>query len=94
MFQPHNRHMSFSVYTSALAVSDSIVLLTGKSFSAARFLPTAREDSVITGVCHSVHNRPYDYSVTPHPCYSAVSTHSTGMLSCFTCVLLIITSRQ
>ena len=45
-------------------------------------LPTAREGNVFTGVCHSVHNRLHGYSVTAHPCYSAVGTHPTGMLSC------------
>ena len=34
-------------------------------------------------VSHSVHNWPHGYSVTAHPCYSAVGTHPTGMLSCF-----------
>ena len=34
-------------------------------------------------VCHSVHNRLHGYSFTAHPCYGAVGTHSTGMLSCF-----------
>ena len=29
--QPHSRHMSFSLYISALAVSDTMVVLTGKS---------------------------------------------------------------
>ena len=33
-------------------------------------------------VSHSVHNRPHGYSVTGHPCYSAVGMHPTGMLSC------------
>ena len=46
------------------------------------FLPTAREGNVSTGVCHSFHNRPHDYSVTAGPCYSAVGTHPVGMLSC------------
>ena len=31
MIQPHNRHMSFSLYISALAVADTTVLLNGKS---------------------------------------------------------------
>ena len=31
MVQPHNRHMSFSLYISALAESDTIVLLVGKN---------------------------------------------------------------
>ena len=39
-------------------------------------LPTAREGNVFTGVCHSVHNRPYDYLVI------AVGTHPIGMVSC------------
>ena len=29
-----------------------------------------------------VHNQPHGYSVTAHPCYGAVGTHPTGMLSC------------
>ena len=29
MIQPHNRHMSFSLYISALAVTDTIALLKG-----------------------------------------------------------------
>ena len=32
-------------------------------------LPTAREGYVFTGVCHSVHNRPYGHSVTAYPCW-------------------------
>ena len=48
-----------------------------------RFLPTSMEGNVFTGVCHSVHNRPHDYSVTAQPCYSAVGTRPTGMLSCY-----------
>ena len=32
-------------------------------------LPTAREGYVFTGVCHSVHNRPYGHSATAHPCW-------------------------
>ena len=47
-----------------------------------RFLPTAREGNVFIGVCHSVHNRPHGYSVTANPCYNAVGTHPTGMISC------------
>ena len=31
MIQPHNRHMSFSLYISALAVSDTAALLSGES---------------------------------------------------------------
>ena len=31
MIQPHNRHMSFSLYIAALAVSDTAALLCGKS---------------------------------------------------------------
>ena len=42
------------------------------------FLPTGREGYIFTGVCHSVHNRPYGQSVT----YSAVGTHPTGILFC------------
>ena len=30
-----------------------------------------------------VYNPPHGYSFTPHPCYCTVSTHPTGMLSCF-----------
>ena len=33
MIQPHNRHMSFSLYISALAVADTTVLLNGKCSS-------------------------------------------------------------
>ena len=44
-------------------------------------LLTAGEGNVFTGVCHSVHNWPYGYSVTVHPCYSTVGVHPTGMLS-------------
>ena len=33
-------------------------------------------------ISHSVHNRPHGYSVTAHPCYGAVVTHPSGMLSC------------
>ena len=47
-----------------------------------RLLPTAREANVFTGVCHSVHDRPHGYPVTAHPCYGAIGTHPTGMLSC------------
>ena len=47
------------------------------------FLPTAREGYIFTGVCHSVHNRPYGKSVT----YGAVGMHPTGMLSFFPKVL-------
>ena len=55
-------------------------------------LPTAREGNVLTGVCHSVHNRPSGYFVTAHPCWllghcspllQRVGTHPTGMLSCY-----------
>ena len=35
----------------------------------------------LTGVCHSVLNRPLGYSFTAHPCYDAVGIHPTGMLS-------------
>ena len=47
-----------------------------------RFSLKAREGNVFIGVCHSVHNLPHGYSVTAHPCYSAVGTYRTGMLSC------------
>ena len=30
MMQPHNRHMSFSLNISALAVSDTVAILTGR----------------------------------------------------------------
>ena len=45
-------------------------------------LPTTREGNVLTGVCHSVHNRPHGYLVIAHSCHSAVGTHPIGMLSC------------
>ena len=48
------------------------------------YLPTVREGYVFTGICYSVHNGPRGYSVTAHPCYSAVGTHPTGMHSCLT----------
>ena len=32
MMQPHNRHMSFSLYISALTVSDTVVLLIGNKY--------------------------------------------------------------
>ena len=32
-------------------------------------------------VSHYVHAQPHGYSVTAHPCYGAVGTHLTGMLS-------------
>ena len=32
MIQPHNRHMSFSLYISALSVTDTIVLVNGNYF--------------------------------------------------------------
>ena len=34
-------------------------------------------------VSHSVHNQCHGYCVTADPCYSAVGTHPTGMLSCY-----------
>ena len=34
-------------------------------------------------VSHSDRNLPHGYTVTTRPCYGAVSTHPTGMLSCF-----------
>ena len=37
MIQPHNRQMSFSLYICALAVSDTIVVLTGKSIHTSVF---------------------------------------------------------
>ena len=46
-------------------------------------LPTTREGNAFTGVCDSVHNRPYGYSATAHPCYGMVGLHPTGMVSCF-----------
>ena len=33
---------------------------------------------------HSVHNRPHGYSVPANPCYGAVGSHPTRMLSCST----------
>ena len=50
------------------------------TFLETAFLPTAREGNVFSQV--SVHNRPYGYSFTARPCYGAVGTHPTGMLSC------------
>ena len=37
--------------------------------------------------CLSVHNRPHGYWFTARPCYSAVGTHPTWILSCFLCFL-------
>ena len=54
-----------------------------KGLNVLQFLPTAREGNGFTGICHSVHNRSHGYSVTAHPCYGAVGTHTTGMLSFF-----------
>ena len=36
-------------------------------------------------VSHSIHNRPHGYWFTAHPCYGAVGTRPTGMLSCSWC---------
>ena len=41
-----------------------------------------------TSVSHSVRNRPHGYSVTAHPCYSAVGMHPSEMLSCYILHLL------
>ena len=38
--------------------------------------------NVFPGICHSVCNQPYGYSVTAHACYSAVGRHPTGIPSC------------
>ena len=35
--------------------------------NALKFLPTAREGNVFTGVCRSVYSRPHAYWVTAHP---------------------------
>ena len=43
-------------------------------------------------VSHSVHNQPHDYSLIAHPCYGAVITHPTGMLSCLQYEQKVITS--
>ena len=47
-----------------------------------------------TSVCHSIYNRPHDYSVTAHPCYGAVSMHPTGMLSCFKIKFLLCLTQN
>ena len=39
MIQKHNRHMSFSLYISVLAITDTITLLAGKSLSYFMFGP-------------------------------------------------------
>ena len=33
--------------------------------------------------CLSVHNQRHGFSFTARPCYGAIGTHPTGMLSCF-----------
>ena len=57
-------------------------------------LPTTREGNVFTGVCHSVRSRPHGYSFSSHPCYGAVSTHPTGMLSCCSTVDVFLTVHR
>ena len=52
-----------------------------QAFTVPPFLPTTREGNVFTGVCDPVHNRSHGYLFTTHPCYCAVGTHPTGMLS-------------
>ena len=59
-----------------------------QAFTVPPFLPTAREGNVFTDICHSVHNRTHGYWFTTHPCYGAVSTHPTGMLSCWSLLCL------
>ena len=44
------------------------------------YLPAAREGNVFTGVYLSTIG-PHGYSFTARPCYGAVGTHPTGMLS-------------
>ena len=45
-------------------------------------------------VSHSVHNRPHGYSFTAHPCYGAVGTHPTGMLSCLAMIYAYFVKRK
>ena len=35
----------------------------------------------LASVSHSVHSRPYGYSITAHPCYGSGGAHRIGMLS-------------
>ena len=46
------------------------------------YLRTAREGNVFTGVCLSTIGL-MGYWFTARPCYGAVGTHPTGMLSCY-----------
>ena len=55
------------------------------------WLPTAREGNVLTGLCHSVHNRPHGYSFTAHPCFTARLLRI--LLGCFL-VYNILTSME
>ena len=43
--------------------------------------PTTREGNVFRGVCLSVHNLSHGCSVTARPCYGAVGTQPTELLS-------------
>ena len=45
-------------------------------------------------VSHSVYNWPHSYSVIAHPCYGAVGTHPTRMLSCSPIQTILYTARQ
>ena len=51
-------------------------------FGPIRNIVTDRKEKVMFSQV-SVHNRPRGYSFTARSCYSTVSTHPTGMLSCF-----------
>ena len=44
MVQPHNRHMSFSLYIAALAVSDTFGILIGESKIYFKYYNSAIED--------------------------------------------------
>ena len=51
------------------------------------------EGNVFTGVCHSVHNRPYGCLMRPLG-HCVVGMHPTGMLSCFNIVNICSINRR
>ena len=52
-----------------MLINDELFIPEIKGTHSFVLLPTAREGNVFTLVCDSVHNRPYGYSVTAHPCW-------------------------
>ena len=72
-----------------------------KNFQIYVFLPTAREGNVSIGVCHSVHYRPYGYSVTAHPCLATWSLFLLLtawsvriLLECFLVYVIFLRGRE